>query len=119
VAGCASSGPDAGGAAGTAADFVSALSRQDGQAACRLLVEAAASEVARSEGEPCAQAIVSLGLPTSASDLSAQAFGTQAQVATGEDVLFLSDSGGGWRVAAAGCHPESGDQPYSCLVTAG
>jgi hypothetical protein len=119
LAGCAIVGPADDPPADAAGAFARALGRGDGEAACRLLIEGAVGEVKRSEGRPCPQAITSMSLPTSDRAALVDVYGINARVVTDSDVLFLSNSGAGWKVIAAGCREQSGDRPYSCLVSAG
>ena len=42
-------------------------------------------------------------------------WGGTAQVRTSADTLFLTRTGQGWRIAAAGCTPQ-GEAPYQCRV---
>jgi hypothetical protein len=115
--GC-STGPDSEAAQRVAARFVTAVGDNDGDLACALLSTAAADEVARSEGEPCVEAIGSMNLPTSTAMIEAKTYMRSAQVRSAEDVLFLAQFDGRWRVVAAGCTKEPG-RPYSCVIQAG
>jgi hypothetical protein len=115
--GC-STGPDSDAAQGVAVRFVTAVSENDGDLACALLSTAAAEEVARSEGKPCAEAIGSMSLPTSTAMTEAKTYMRSAQVRSAEDVLFLAQFDGRWRVVAAGCTKQPG-HPYSCVIQAG
>jgi hypothetical protein len=117
--GCAALEPDAGSVSDAADAFAQAVSGGDGDAACGLLAAGAVEELERSEREPCSKAVLSLGLPQPGRERSVDVYGLDARVVTETDVVFLSDSGGGWKVTAAGCDGASGDQPYSCIVTAG
>ena len=51
--------------------------------------------------------------------LRAQVFATNAKVdlADGRSA-FLEQTGDGWRIAAAGCEPQGGDEPYDCELEA-
>jgi hypothetical protein len=122
VAGCANPGPGAADAAAAAHDFVSAVAAKDGSAACALLSPDAAAALAEDQGTSCEQAVLAhevagrvspAGPPTS--DGEAKAFGRQAQVHLGGDVLFLAMSKHGWVVTAAGCTPRP-HQPYDCAI---
>jgi hypothetical protein len=116
--GCALA-PDENSAFKAADAFAQAVSEGDGETACALLIQSAVEEVERSEGEACRQAVLSLNLPGPGHRESVDVYGTNARVVTDTDVVFLSDSEGGWKVTAAGCDGASGDQPYSCTVAAG
>jgi hypothetical protein len=119
IAGCRAITPQGESAAQAAAAFTLALGEHNGVRACYLLTPQALSTVEESEGRPCSSAIVSMNVPQQGRPLSAQAFGVNAVVTTDSDVLFLTASGGTWKVFAAGCTSQPHDRPYSCLVTAG
>jgi hypothetical protein len=116
--GCALA-PDEDPAFDVAQAFERAVSAGDGESACALLIESAVEQLERSEGEACGQAVISLNLPGPGRRERVDVYGTNARVVTDADVVFLSDSGGSWKVTAAGCDGASGDQPYSCTVAAG
>jgi hypothetical protein len=99
--------------------FAKALERGDGVSACLLLMPSVVRSVEESDGRPCARAILSVGLPPAADATDIHVYGVNAQVVTSTDVLFLSQSADGWRIFAAGCRAQSGDQPYSCMMAAG
>jgi hypothetical protein len=117
--GCAALAPDESPALHAADSFERAVSDGDGEAACGLLAAGAVEELERSEGRPCRKALTSLTLPQPGHERSVDVYGLNARVVTDTDVVFLSNSGGDWKVTAAGCHGASGDQPYTCIVTAG
>jgi hypothetical protein len=119
VAGCAALAPDESSALDAADGFARAVSDGDGQAACALLAAGVVEELERSEGQPCPKAVMSLRLPPPGQERSVDVYGLNARVVTDTDVVFLSDSGGRWKVTAAGCDGASGDQPYSCIMTGG
>ena len=117
VAGCGDLATGSGSAADAVTSFERALGDGDGDRACSLLTPQVVSALERSEGKPCARAIVSIGLPQSDKQASAETYGMNALVTTGTDVLFLTYSTGQWQVIGAGCRRQPSDQPYSCLVT--
>ncbi|WP_061296517.1 hypothetical protein [Herbidospora cretacea] len=109
AAGCASSAEPA--VVDTAARFYAAVSAGQGGEACALLTDAAA----RSLPEPCATAILGLGLrggPVGSSEV----WGQEAQVRLSGDTVFLHRSPEGWRIRGAGCRPQ-GERPYDCEVS--
>jgi len=96
--------------------FVRAVEARDGALACAQL--SAATADALEQDESCEEAAPRLEIV--ASDVRrAQVFGTAAKVdlADGEST-FLELTADGWRIAAAGCRPTAGDQPYECEVEA-
>jgi hypothetical protein len=98
--------------------FVRAVETDDGDVACAQLSSDTADALEQEEGEPCEQTAPELEL--SASEVRrAEVFGLSAKVdlADGESA-FLELTPGGWRVAAAGCRPVAGEEPYECEVEA-
>jgi hypothetical protein len=91
-----------------AADFTSG----DPTARCALLAPATLAAVER-DG-PCV-AVVGPSVPSGAQVLQTSVWGDQAQIRLSGDTLFLTRTGGGWKIAAAGCAP-NGDLPYECRV---
>ena len=98
--------------------FVRAVETKDGDVACAQLSSETADALEQDEGEPCEEAAP--GLEISASEVRrAQVFAITAKVdmANGESA-FLELTSGGWRIAAAGCRPTAGEEPYECEVEA-
>jgi hypothetical protein len=100
----------------TVQEFEDALARGDGAAACALLTQSAADEVAYTEGKPCADALPDLGLPDRGSSIRVEQYGVTARASTSTDTLFLAFESGGWQVSALGCRGGSQHAPYQCLV---
>jgi hypothetical protein len=84
----------------------------DPTARCALLAPATLAEVER-DG-PCVSA-VGPSMPSGAQVLQTSVWGDEAQVRLSGDTLFLTRTGSGWKVAAAGCAP-NGDLPYECRL---
>jgi hypothetical protein len=93
-----------------ASAFVSA----DPSARCQMLAPATVASVEAQSGRPCAQATAQLELPQGAVQ-SSTVWGDQAQVHLVGDTVFLTKTGNGWKVTAAGCRPR-GDAPYACRM---
>jgi hypothetical protein len=91
-----------------ASDFVTG----DPSARCALLAPATLAAVER-DG-PCVAA-VGTPAPSGGQVLQTSVWGDEAQVRLSGDTLFLTRTGGGWKVTAAGCTP-NGDLPYDCRV---
>jgi hypothetical protein len=68
----------------------------------------------QSQGEPCAQALESLDLPSDRAT-GATVWSERAQVHTAQDTLFLVELDTGWRVTAAGCRHET-EENYQCAL---
>jgi hypothetical protein len=102
------------GAAEAASAFGAALGAGDAARACELLAPATRSLLEYQESQSCAQAIGERKL-TSGAVQAVEVWGGEAQVRTSADTWFLTRTGQGWRVAAAGCVAH-GDAPYTCKV---
>lgn len=115
LGGCSSLNPGTSQAADTAREFHSLLAAGKGEQACDLLIPTAIE--ALEEGEPgsCAAKLAELKLGKASSIVDSRAFGRNAQVELDGDTVFLTVSGGVWRVMAAGCTPR-GERPYDCEV---
>ena len=97
-----------------AAAFTAAVGARDARAACAQLAPATRAEVEWRFSAPCAAALGELRRPVGTGPVVAvSVWGGSAQVRLTDDTLFLSDTGGGWKVVAAGCH-EQGEAPYRC-----
>jgi hypothetical protein len=83
---------------------------------CALLAPAAVLALEHDEQAPCAEALGQLELP-GGEVVSSEVWGGNAQVRLTGDTLFLTSTGQGWRVVAAGCAPQ-GEAPYLCRVEA-
>jgi hypothetical protein len=98
--------------------FLRAIEANEGDLACAQLSSDTADALGQEEGEPCEEAAP--GLEISASEVRrAQVYGVSAKVdlADGESA-FLELTPDGWRVAAVGCRPVAGEEPYECEVEA-
>ena len=105
-------------AAGRAAErFYASVAARAGSAACELLERSARDALEHEEMSPCAEAVLSLRLSGTEAE-SATVWITSAQVRLRRgDTVFLDETAEGWRVAAAGCRPQPGEeQPYRCEV---
>ncbi|WP_067813194.1 hypothetical protein [Actinomadura kijaniata] len=100
-------------AAAAATAVLVAAQRGDGAGACAGLVPSAAESL-ETQGRPCAEEIVKLGLRSGPTD-GGEVWGDAARVRVGADTVFLFRWGDGWKVAAAGCRPRAG-RPYECRV---
>lgn len=113
LTGCGGSQDEA--AAATAEQFFSAVAHQDGAAACELLTPATRSELERSAGGPCPQAIVEELAGARRDGGEVRVYGSMAQVRWSGAAVFLTRMPDGWRVLAAGCAPRV-EGPYDCTV---
>ncbi|NMR19295.1 hypothetical protein [Cellulomonas fimi] len=118
VAGCASLSPDPSAAASVATQLHQAVADGDGEAACALLAPAVIEELEDESAADCAVAVLEAEVPAPSDVLETHAYGRQAQVTTGRDVVFLTVSGARWVVTAAGCTPRP-ERPYDCTVSGG
>lgn len=90
-----------------ATDFASG----DPTVRCDLLAPAALAAL-ELDG-PCTAEVTAA--PPGGQVLQTEVWGDAAQVRMSGDTLFLTHTGAGWKVAAAGCTP-NGDLPYECRV---
>jgi hypothetical protein len=116
VAGCGAQTDSAPRTVATA--FTYDLTHGDPGRACELLAPETRSALEQSAGRPCARAITEENLPPPGALRHFAMFGAEAQARYANDVLFLAEFKGGWRVTAAGCTPHSG-RPYDCRLQGG
>ena len=102
-------------ACGAAANaFYSAVASGRGAVACDALAPATQSELEHSAGKPCAEAVLTEGVPEVTQPRWVKVFGTMAQVSYAGEVAFLTRFEDGWRVVAAACTPVR--DRYDCSV---
>jgi hypothetical protein len=98
--------------------FLQAIAAEDGAGACAQLSDDTAQALQRDAGQPCAVAATGLDVALSTVTRS-EVFGTAAKVDLADGgSAFLELTPDGWRISAAGCVPEPGEQPYTCEVEA-
>jgi hypothetical protein len=91
-----------------------AFATGDPPARCALLAPATLATVEETEPGGCSAAVAQL--PRSSGQVrTTSVWGDEAQVQLTDDTLFLTRTGNGWKVVAAGCRPH-GDAPYECQV---
>ena len=81
---------------------------------CALLAPAALSAVEHDEGAACAAVVAELA-PRGGDVQQVEVWGDEAQVRLSDDTLFLTSTGAGWKVVAAGCTANA-EAPYSCRL---
>ncbi|AVT35384.1 hypothetical protein [Plantactinospora sp. BB1] len=118
VAGCGSVTDRGDAAAAVAVRTLTAVTAEDGTAACALLAPDTAAELEQSADKPCAEAILAEDLPEPGVVVASDVYGQRAQVRLSGDTVFLAVLPGGWRVVAAGCTAR-GDEPYDCVLQGG
>ncbi|MFF0558891.1 hypothetical protein [Streptomyces sp. NPDC004266] len=96
--------------------FEESLGSGNFRVACELLAPESRDQLEEEEKKPCAQALASQDLPRGGGVRGVDVHGRQALLRLHGDTLFLSQFDEGWRVTAAGCAPEPGDTPYSCVL---
>ncbi|MEX0168278.1 hypothetical protein MRBLMG1_000819 [Streptomyces sp. LMG1-1-1.1] len=96
--------------------FEVALAAGDFRTACELLAPGSREQLVEDERKPCERALPSQGLPRGGGVRSVDVYGRQALLRFSGETLFLSEFDEGWRVTAAGCVPEPGDEPYDCVL---
>jgi hypothetical protein len=106
-------------ASSTALRLLSAVTADDGAAACAVLAPDTVAELEKSAGKTCADAVLEEDLPAPGAVTTVDVYGQWAQVALDDDTLFLAAFRGGWRVVAAGCTARGDDRPYDCTLQGG
>jgi hypothetical protein len=91
-----------------------AFATGDPQARCALLTPATAAAVAAADPGGCTAALGRLAR-SSGQVTGVSVWGGEAQVRLTDDTLFLTRTENGWKVAAAGCRPNT-ERPYECRV---
>lgn len=114
VAGCGTGATD--GPTRAALGFEQAVAAQDGEQACDLIAPATRKELESSNGKPCAEAVLSQGVPSSTAVRTAEQYGLESRVVLDKDVVFLSRFSLGWRVVAAVCEDRGEKLPYDCKL---
>jgi hypothetical protein len=114
---CAGSQDDA--VTEAAATYAEALTQEDGAAACSFLAPSTRSELERSSGKPCAEAVLEEAVTDVGARVEVAAYGTMAQVRFAQDTVFLTRFKAGWRILAAACTPPESPGPYDCQVQGG
>jgi hypothetical protein len=109
IAGCASQS-DQKDAAEVATQFLAAARTGDTEAACALLTPQTREDL---PDGPCEQSLPADQLGGAVN--TADTWSDWARVDTDDGTLFLTEFESGWRIDAAGCHP-NGDTPYRCVV---
>lgn len=102
-------------------DFAGALRRGYAQQACAQLAPVTRSQLEKSAGRPCAEALDAQDLLRPTQVRAPDRFGRQAVVVVqgtdgATDTWFLSRFDARWLVVAAGCTARGGSLPYDCQV---
>lgn len=88
----------------------------DPDARCALLAPSVLAALESDESTTCGEAV--RALPVSDGEVhQSEVWGDEALVRLVGDTLFLTHTGAGWKVVAAGCTP-NGDAPYECRLEA-
>ena len=117
LAGCGGSGRDDD-VQSAVERFNRAFESRDAKAACDELTEDAQSELEKTEKKPCEEAILGQELtPSPVTRVEVHVTSAIADLEGGGSV-FLDDTPDGWKISAAGCRPQTGDQPYHCELEA-
>jgi len=116
LVGCGAGGEDER-AGRVAEEFYSAVAAGDGPRACAQLSESTLSELEKDEMSPCRRAVTELELSGAAVERSTVYVTSALVELRGGDRVFLDRTPEGWKVSAAGCKPEGGEeQPDDCEV---
>jgi hypothetical protein len=93
-----------------AADFATG----DPAVRCELLAPAALAALEADDSAPCTATVGRLA-PSGGEVQQTTVWGDEAQVRLTDDTLFLTRTGAGWKVVAAGC-TRGGELPYKCRL---
>ncbi|MFE5659243.1 hypothetical protein ACFQ9H_23950 [Streptomyces sp. NPDC056517] len=96
--------------------FEASVASGDFHEACALLAPESRQQLQEDEKQPCEMALPAQGLPSGGGVRGVDVYGRQALLHLRDETLFLSQFDEGWRVTAAGCVPEAGDEPYHCVL---
>jgi hypothetical protein len=118
VAGCSGSNPGADAAAQVAVEFHEMVSSGDPSSGCDLLAPAVVEKLENGSAGTCGEKLSALNLPSATRATESKAYGSSAQVFLDEDTVFLTKTGGHWKITAAGCISR-GERPYDCEVEGG
>ena len=118
LGGCGGTGARDADASEASESFERHLVADDMGAACGALAPSTRSELEAAEQTTCPEALAAEKLPEGGTVRKVNVYGRQALVQLEGDTLFLSQFADGWKIVAAGCHPEAG-KPYQCTVKGG
>jgi len=90
---------------------------EDGATRCDLLAAETLASLVEESSTACDEAIAEVPLGSGAVE-SIEVWGEQAQARLGDDVLFLTRTASGWRIAAAACTSRGEGLPYDCGLEA-
>jgi hypothetical protein len=117
LAGCGRGG-DRDEARAAAEQLHAAVADGDGEAACARLSAQAREALEQEEGQPCAEAVLSLRLDgLAATDVRVYVTTSTVRFDSGQRAV-VDDTAEGWRVSAAGCEGGSQDEPHTCELEA-
>jgi hypothetical protein len=113
LGGCAGSQDDAAGS--VAERLLTSAGQGDGAAACDVLAPPTRSELEKTAGKPCEEAVLDEDLTQGDGPARVTVFDSMAQVVRGSQTVFLSRFDDAWLVVAAACTPVPG-KPYDCRI---
>jgi hypothetical protein len=99
--------------------FYDAVGEGDGARACALLSPETRSDIEKSAGKSCADAVLDEDLPEPANVGEPSVYGTMAFVPADDDAMFLGRFPQGWLVTAVGCRLTDQASRYDCAVSGG
>ena len=118
IAGCSGSNPEADAAAQVAVEFHRTVSSGTPSAGCDFLAPGVVEKLENGSAGTCGAKLSALNLTPATRATEAKAFGSSAQVFLDGDIVFLTKTGGHWKITAAGC-TSRGERPYDCDVEGG
>lgn len=115
MTGCTGVSPGSEEAGQVAVAFHSAASASEFHRACAMLTPPALEKLEDGEAGACAGKLAEAGIGEAGNVVSSKAYGRNAQVAMTGDTVFLTRSGGQWKIMGAGCAFRA-ERPYACEV---
>jgi hypothetical protein len=90
---------------------------EDGATRCDLLAAETLASLVEETSTTCDEAIAEVPLGSGEVE-SIEVWGEEAQARLSDDVLFLTHTTSGWRIAAAACTFRGEGRPYDCQLEA-
>ena len=97
-------------------DFYSAVAEQDGAAACAFLSADTRTELEKSAGKACSEAVLEEDLSEPRDLGEPSVYGTMAFVTVDAGAMFLGRFPQGWLVTAVGCELTDQANRFDCAV---
>ncbi|MEU8138285.1 hypothetical protein [Streptodolium elevatio] len=116
VCGCSTPSERRDAATAAARHYAQAVRAGDWAMACAALAPTSREELEQAGKSSCPDALGQEELPDAGEARHTDVHGNQARVVFAQDTVFLARFPSGWKVTAAGCHEQAGDEPYQCEI---